>query len=100
MRMNDPYPEMRSGTCYPSHRLLACMYPELTYVEGVVWLNDSTGAVCVDHAWCETVDGQIVDRTSRPLPPGMARHYVRQRRPALDGRADVMNGGPAAGVVG
>lgn len=95
------YQRGRPGTCYPYHRLASLLHPELVYVEGVVWLAwdawsgaDAIGAVAVDHAWCETASGQIVDLTSQPLAEGISRHYCALRRPDLHGFADLRNGGP------
>lgn len=87
------YPKMPPGTCYPSSRVLAVMYPELTYVEG--WLEITVGAAVskVAHAWCETAEGEIVDSTYT-LRDDLERRYLPARRPRLDGRAYPENPGP------
>lgn len=49
---------MEPGNCYENaHSLM--LERDLTYVEGIALFT----AVPIQHAWCETADGQIVDPT-------------------------------------
>jgi hypothetical protein len=48
--------------CYMNATHLAQRDPALTYVEGVV----SVFGIAVEHAWCATADGIVVDPTMEP----------------------------------
>lgn len=55
-----PYGRGEQGACFENAFELALTHPELTYCEGRAL---SMGIVPVEHAWCVTDDGQVVDTT-------------------------------------
>jgi hypothetical protein len=80
------YPTMPPHTCHQSSRILAWLYPELSYVEGQIVLLDDDGRDVVDrdgrpwsmdHAWNETTAGEIVDSTWHLKE--VARRYAKRR---------------------
>jgi hypothetical protein len=60
------YPRFPAGLCYLASRTLAECYPELTVVYGrLTWWQG--GVYCeLDHAWCTTPNGRVVDSTWSP----------------------------------
>lgn len=78
------YPQMPKGTCYQSSRIMAAMYPELSYVEGWMVFTDEDGAdiitpsgvpMAIEHAWNVTPDGEIVDSTRDVRFDDLPRRY-------------------------
>ena len=54
------YGRGEQGACYKNAFELALTHPELTYCEGRAL---SMGIVPIEHAWCVTESGQVVDTT-------------------------------------
>lgn len=52
----------RDRNCFPNALHLAIQRDDLTYVEGYAY---PFGGIVVDHAWCVTEDGTVVDPTWR-----------------------------------
>jgi hypothetical protein len=62
----DDYPQMPRGTCEASSRILARLDPRLTLVHGHLIMRPwhDLPEIRVDHWWCVTPDGQVIDRTT------------------------------------
>ena len=57
-QLPDTYPVGDVGECFGNAAQLAWAHPELTYVEGY-----AGSLVPVEHAWCITKAGKIIDNT-------------------------------------
>jgi len=58
--LGDLYPRGKPRQCFRNAFVLAQENPELTYCEGRAF---ATVPIPVEHAWCVTRDGQVVDNT-------------------------------------
>lgn len=68
----EKYPLLAAKACFSNSLVLASYFPELTYVEGIIWsapaINALTGQPVglhrpVHHAWCVEPDGGVVEVT-------------------------------------
>lgn len=57
--------------CFMNAAQLAIDDPSMTYVEGMVGVY----GVPIDHAWCVTPDGVVVETTLEPAKEGCIGHY-------------------------
>lgn len=67
-----PYAAGAPGRCFDNAYQLAEQHPELDYVTGFA----TSGFLPVEHAWCQTSGGAVIDPTWATLSFGDDLHYL------------------------
>jgi hypothetical protein len=73
--------------CYGNAYDLAVRTAGLTYCEGYALISTGSSAAEVEHGWCVTADGQVVEVTLRQ--PGLSYFGVAYRPEQLAGNPDL-----------
>ncbi|GAB7185761.1 hypothetical protein ATKI12_5592 [Kitasatospora sp. Ki12] len=86
---------LRERYCYRNAQRTELAHPALIYTEGWALAATATAPIPLPHAWCTTVDGDVVDPTWAGLGGGIAYFGIpladpappRRRRPRCAGRS-------------
>ncbi|MGW3228735.1 hypothetical protein [Kitasatospora sp. NPDC001095] len=74
---------LRERYCYRNAQRTELAHPALIYTEGWALAATATAPIPLPHAWCTTVDGDVVDPTWAGLGGGIAYFGIPLADPAL-----------------